>query len=181
MGKPKKLTLPLTILLVISVIFSLYYYLDYNGYLSLLTEPPSSQIKVSPSISASPSPTLPARSPYPLIPDSGTAGTYNVSQPLQPGPEFTHITIDPIDAQLNQTVTVTVTLNHAESITSVRATIETDQKPLNLNLNFISQNGTSQTWQGAIVLSEPILYKYVYHFTAISSSGVTELPMALRN
>lgn len=176
----KKTTLPLSILLIITIIIALYYFLDYNGYLSLFTQPSSIKNKIATNGSLSPSP-IPSRSPYPLIPDSGTAGTYNISQPPQPGPEFTHITIDPLDAKLNEPVILTAVLNHSESVDYVKSTIETDQHPLSFNLEFVSQSGTSQTWRGEFILSEPILYKYIYHLEAKSMSGTTSLPMALRN
>jgi len=124
---------------------------------------------------------IPTHSPYPLIPDTGAAGTFKVSHNAELGPKITNIIIDPLNATLNDEINITLTLSHPSAIKKVSANIETDSDPININFKKDSRVGNSESWSTTFQLTSPILYKYIYNFSASDDTNSSSLPMGLRN
>lgn len=180
----KNHTLALSLILIGVILSALYYYI-YVSYPFLFTtiqtsfEKSKSLLLKQPSPSPNPS-LAPSHSPYPLVPDAGTAGTYNVSQKSQ-GSTITKISIDPLDARQGDTIKVQLTIKSRGSIEHVKAQVVTDEKPQSFKLTGKSITQNEEVWEGSYKLTSPILYKYIYTFEVKDSTNTTTLPMALRN
>ncbi len=185
--KPKSLVLPLSILLIVVSIGATYIYLKitypalFEATISQIYDKiviPTQKEAAKDQKIASP---LPTHSPYPLIPDTGTAGTFKVSHSSANGPKITNIIIDPLNATLNDEINITLTLSHPSAIKKVSANIETDSDPININFKKDSRVGNSESWSTTFQLTSPILYKYIYNFSASDDTNSSSLPMGLRN
>ncbi len=199
----KSLVLPLVLVLVCLIIGGGYYYLN-TLYPTLFKETikrtyqaiiPSSQEEntdvnteaqeqgnnlPNPSLSPTPSPT-PIHSPYPLIPDSGTAGTFKVNHSSNGGPTITNIKIDPLNAKLGDTVTITLNLTHPNEIKDINGSVKTDTKPLNFTFTKKERQNTNEVWNGQLTLTEPFLYTYIYTFNSSDGQKSSTLDMGLRS
>jgi hypothetical protein len=185
--QPPRSYLPILIVVLVGVILgSSYLYLQAT-YPAVFASPikhiynainPESRRAASTEATPLPSPT---RSPYPLIPDQGSAGTYKVSHVTPSGPKITNVTIDPLDAKVGDTTTVTLTLTHPSNIQKIAATVDTDTKPLTLSFTQQSRTDTTEIWQTKFKLTNLILYTYIYHFEASDGTNTSQLSMALRN
>lgn len=199
----KSFVLPLVLVLIILIIGGGYYYLntlyptlfketikrtyqaivpsykEENTDVNTETQEQNNNLP-SPSLSPTPSPT-PKHSPYPLRPDQGTAGTYKVSHNSGGGPTITNIRIDPLNAKVGSTVTITLNLTHSSAIKNIDGSVQTDETPLNFNLNKKEQTETGEVWSGQVTLTKPFLYTYIYSFKATDGQNVSTLDMALRS
>lgn len=176
-------TLILTIILIGTALTAAYYYL-YTTYPSLFSENIArvynSVVPTQTTYLASPLPS-PTRSPSPLLPDSGTAGTFQVSHQSPGGPTLTQVVIDPLDPNLGDLVTVKLSLSHPQSIDSVKAILETDDKPHRLTFDRESRTQSTEIWTTTFKLKSNIKYHYLFRFEASSDEQKTLAPMALRN
>lgn len=199
----KSLILPLSLVLIVLIIGGGYYYLN-TLYPTLFKETikrtyqaiiPSSKEEntdvnteaqeknnnlPSPSLSPTPSPT-PKHSPYPLIPDSGTAGTFKVNHSSNGGPTITNIKIDPLNAKLGDTVTITLNLTHPTEIKDINGSVKTDSKPLYFAFTKKERQNTNEVWSGQLTLTEPFLYTYIYSFNSSDGQKSSTLDMGLRS
>ena len=129
-------------------------------------------------LSSTPAPT---RSPYPLIPDKGRAGTYKVSHNSFGGPTITSIQIDPLNIKIGEIVEVTLVLTHPTEIKNISASITTDISNQNIQFTKKERNENVEIWVGKIKLEKPVLYKYIYKFSASDGQKSSTLEMALRS
>lgn len=176
-------TLLLTIILIGTALTATYYYL-YITYPSLFSK---NLTKIYNSITPNQTSSLnsplpsPTRSPSPLLPDSGTAGTFRVNHQSPDGPTLTQVIIDPLDPNLGDLVTVKLTLSHPQSIDSVKAILETDDQPQPLSFDRDSRTLDTETWISTFTLKSNVKYHYLFRFEAKSGTQKTIAPMALRN
>lgn len=204
----KSLILPLSLLLVFLIIGGGYYYLNtlyptlfkdtvkrtYQAIIPSSKEENTdintdgntdSNIDINanlPKSNALPSPSpTPRHSPYPLIPDSGTAGTFKVNHSSNGGPTITNIKIDPLNARLGDTVTITLNLTHPTEIKEVNGFVKTDTKPLNFTFTKKERQNTNEVWNGQLTLTEPFLYTYIYSFNSSDGQKSSTLDMGLRS
>ena len=198
---PKKsLVLPLLIVLSVVAIGGGYVYLNTiypnlfknaikNTYETII---PASQnaakdeqptdIIPNPTLAATPTPTpKPKHSPYPLVPDSGTAGTFKVTHSSGGGPTITDIKIDPLNAKIGDTVIVTLNLTHPSEIKNITGSVRTDTKPLSFTFNKKERQNNTEVWIGKVTLTEPFLYTYVYSFESSDDQKHSTLDMGLRS
>lgn len=117
---------------------------------------------------ASPSPT---HSPYPLVPDQGTAGTYKISQSNKNGPLFTAAIIDPLNATPSDNISITFTLKSEHPILSVSGKIITDHNPINISLHQKSRSNNLEVWSTNFLLDEPNYYEYIFEMIAIDEQN----------
>lgn len=194
----RSLILPLTLVLVGVVLGSAFLYLN-TTYPELFKKsletayntivPPGRQAAsdeqtttAEPQIANITAPTpAPTRSPYPLIPDKGSAGTYKVSHNAGSGPTITNIEIDPLDAKQGDNVKISITTTHTTPITSISSQIKTDQDPINLTFRPKSNTDNTQVWETEFQLTRQISYTYIYHFDLSDGTHQSSLDMALRN
>ena len=125
--------------------------------------------------------TLPTRSPYPLLPDDGTAGTFKVSQGEHDGPPFTEIRIAPLDASIAQDVTITVSLASPIKVTSVAGTLYTDTGKISLVFQRASQSKDVEKWKTSFTLTQSVLYTYKLNLAASDGASISRIDMAIRN
>lgn len=154
-----------------TVVLLTNYYL-HTSYPQLFTNLRSQIRGVFPTPQPSSTP-LPTRSPYPLIPDKGTAGTFNISQSHKVGPIFTTAIIDPLSANSGDKVNLTLTIKSDQTIKSLTGNVLTDKNPIKIKLSFNSRTDNTETWTGIYNLTAPVLYNYVLQFDA--SDGTTEI------
>lgn len=186
---PKSRTPYLLAILAIVLLSSTYYYLKiayptlFSSTNQKLTDALSrlTQNQAASDRSDSIPTNTPLPSPYPLIPDQGTAGTFSVTHDSQKGPKITNIKIDPLAAEQNEKVTVELTLSHPNPVQSIIGTIQTDTTPITFKLSPASTTSLSQVWTGDLTLSEPFLYTYIYTFLASDGTHTSQLDMALRS
>ena len=123
----------------------------------------------------------PKRSPFPLVPDQGSMGTFNINQSSKMEPKFINATIDPLNAKIGNEITIIVTLTKSSDIQSITGKVDTDVTPISFKFSKLSSQDKTETWQAKYKLDQPFDYKYVYHFVAKTSSSTNQLDMALRN
>ncbi len=129
--------------------------------------------------SASP---IPTRSPYPLVPDQGSAGTFKISQSQKSGPIFTSAIIDPLDAKLQEKVTIVFTLKSTQPLESITGKIKTDHNPITIILSPQSRKDDIEMWSTSFTLSEPNLYDYIIELKAKDQyNQVTSYSLPLRS
>lgn len=133
--------------------------------------------------SKTPVPSTPTPKPtiYPLIPDSGSAGTYNVSQGAHSGPSVTRVVFDPLDVKKGQELKVTVTLQSASGASNVSAVFTMDSSSTNLNFQKVSSSGGNETWEVKFTLTDSVNYKYILNLTAKDASGTNNITVAPRS
>jgi len=124
---------------------------------------------------------LPTRSPYPLVPDDGTAGTFKISQGTHKGPTFTDLRIDPLDAKVGDQVTVTLGLSSSTTVISLTGALFTDSGKIDLPFQKTSRKNNSEKWVAQFELTQSILYTYKLNFLASDGSDTSNLSMAPRN
>lgn len=178
-------TIILTIILIGTMISSLYYYI-YLKHPYLFKNIPS--FIGSPSPSITPQPTTATNSlsryvptPHPLVPNLGTAGTYRISQGRHVGPTFTNASIDPLTDQPDSNITITLSLTSPTPIQTVFGSITTDSAPLTVKFNLSNRENNQETWVGSYLLTTTVLNKYILNLSAQNSSGTSTINLAIRN
>lgn len=187
-SNPRSLVLPLLAVLFGVSLGGGYLYLR-STYPTLFTDTAQKISEIMPAIgnrqaatTSQPTPTpLPTRSPYPLIPDDKTAGTFKVSQGTHDGPTFTDIRIDPLDAKVDQVMSITVDLNSPTNIMAVSGTLYTDMGKVPLSFQKISRNNVTEKWKTSFTLTQPVLYTYKLSLVANDGTSTSSIDMAPRN
>jgi len=122
---------------------------------------------------------VPTRSPYPLIPDKGTAGTFKISQSHKVGPIFTNVIIDPFVPQLEHDIKINVTIKSELELTGLEAKITGDKDPIPLEMTKVSRINDIETWSSTFKLTQPVDYTYIFNFTANDGTNniIFDLPL----
>lgn len=124
---------------------------------------------------------LPTRSPYPLVPDDGTAGTFKISQGSHSGPTFTDLRIDPLDAKVGDKVTITLGITSTTPTSSLSGALFTDTGKIDLPFQKISRKNDTEKWVASFELTQPVLYTYKLNFLANDGTNTSNMTMAPRN
>jgi len=123
----------------------------------------------------------PSYPPKKLIPNIGTAGTFNISQSQKSGPIFVKASIDPLSPETAKKISATLTLKSKQPITDFSGKIKTDQGYLPIELSRVSRTEDVETWIGKYHLTQPVLYTYILEFTVNDETGTkTDYSLALR-
>lgn len=186
----KSLVLPLVLVLSGVIIGSGYLYLK-TTYPALFSDPlqriyetivPYNRRAVSDATEEStPKIALPSRSPYPLFPDDGTAGTFKVSQGKHDGPTFNEVRIDPLDAKIEQDLSISITLTSPTNISSVAGTLYTDTGKISIVFQRVSRNNNIEKWKSNFKLTQSVLYTYKLNLVANDGNSTSNISMAPRN
>lgn len=139
---------------------------------------PDDSVIAAPSPSPSPKPT---RSPYPLIPDNGRKGTYNISQASQAGPTFKQVIFDPLNASKAAPLHITVTVDSTNPLNSLSGTLQMDHQTANLTFSQKSRINLTETWETTLTLDDTVLYNYILRLTATNELGTTHAGVAPRS
>lgn len=187
--RPKSLVLPLSLLLLGTALGGTFLYLN-TTYPEVFANPverlyntitsPSRQAATTKLADSTNSNPLPTRSPYPLIPDTGKAGNFNVSTGTNKAINLQKVTIDPLDPELSEQITITLTIQSSIDIDQVTANLETDSSPQTLSFKRESSTNNVEVWVAKFKLKYPVKYKYIYKFKIQSADQVFEFPMGLR-
>lgn len=130
--------------------------------------------------SSVPTPT-PKPTIYPLVPDNGTAGTYQVSQPAHAGPTFRQVVFNPLDAHKDQNLKITVTVETQSSVQSMTGNIQMDSSQKALTFKKTGSQSQKETWETEFILTDSVSYKYVLSLTAKDSQGTANMTVAPRS
>lgn len=173
--------IPLLLFLLALVSFGSMYYLFQLKYGSdnTISRLVSSIAKRSPS----PKPQIPLNSPppQPLVPDTGTAGTYTISVSAKTGPIFTTLSIDPLTDELKKDITVKVNLKSSKPIQSITANVQSDTSSVPLKLKLVTRDGENETWEGKYQLQDSANYTYILNFEAKDDNGTNKYSLPLRS
>ena len=123
---------------------------------------------------------LPTRSPTPVIPDDGTAGTFKVSQSNHKEPSFTDVRIDPLDAKVGDKLKISVKLISSTPANTIVGNLKTDIGMQQLIFKKISRSSTTESWETEITLKQPVLYNYILHIEGSTTDQSNSFDMALR-
>ncbi len=179
--KPRSLVLPLTLLLLGVSLGSGYLYLEttYPALFKQIYERiiPPRQAASTTAPASSPEPT---RSPYPVLPDAGTAGTFKISQGTHTGPTFTDLMIDPLDAKVGDQMTISIQLTSPTPVISVTAKLLTDGGIVDLTFQKISRDGETEKWRSTFDLTQSVLYNYKLTLYAQHGETTSQVSMAIR-
>lgn len=169
--------LPILIVVLIAVAWVVYYVYKSTQPQEMAEIPQLSSdvAKKSPSPSSQP-----VRTPIPLYPDNGTKGTYNVSQGKHDGPAFSQVIFDPLNAQKDQILTITVTFKEKGSVTGLTGTLKSDSSSTNVTFQKV-ESAQTETWQTSFTLNDSVLYNYILTLTATGSSGSSSMTIAPRS
>jgi hypothetical protein len=111
--------------------------------------------------------TTPRPSPRPLT-QGKEVFTYSPG-PLAIGPKISEFTMDPMDSKIGQRQTITVKLNYTSPVTSVTATLETDNKKAGLIFTRIDGTESNGTWQATRTEDDTHDYTYYLDFTLVGT------------
>lgn len=137
----------LAFLLIVSFVF--FYFVDFQfsdkQILDSLTKPTDDKliqsIETPPSLSTS----TPKPTPKPI--PTGKQIYYLGHGKNVKGPKTSQVVIDPLDPSVGKTQIVTVKITHTSPITSVKATLETDNMNKTYTFKRIAGSDTDGTWQ----------------------------------
>ncbi len=127
-----------------------------------------------------PSPT-PKPTPIPLFPDSGTKGTYKVSQGKHSGPTITQIIFDPLVAQKDQILEIQVKIKTDIPAEKLIGKLQTDDSQIDLSFEKITTDNQSETWRTSLKLTDTVFYKYILTLSAINGSDISKVTVAPRS
>ncbi len=113
----------------------------------------------------------PTRSPIPLKPDDGTKGTYQVGMGTHTGPTITQVVFDPLDVQKGQVLKVTIKAYYTSPISSITATLGTDNSSQEMQFKLIAGSTTDGQWSGSTTLQDSVSYNYNLTVKAKSADG----------
>lgn len=130
--------------------------------------------------SSVPTPT-PKPTIYPLIPDNGSAGTYQVSQPAHVGPTFRQVIFNPLDVKKDQNLKITVTMETQSAVQSLTAKFQMDSSQKDLTFKKTATSGQKETWETEFALTDSVSYKYILNLTAKNSQGTATMTVAPRS
>jgi hypothetical protein len=175
------------ILVFIVAVLSGAFYLTYKSIITTPELPPPDAppgISMTPPASSVIPPTTTETPPpkiYPLIPDSGTAGTYNVSQGPHSGPTFRRVIFDPLDIKKDQELKITVILESNSGANSLTGVFQMDNSSTNVTFQRLSRQGTTETWEVKFTLTDSVDYKYILRLTSNDSGGTSTMGVAPRS
>jgi len=120
---------------------------------------------------------VPEECPVPLA--SGKQ-TYYVRTQNQP--QIMQIDIDPLDAKIGETQTVTAKIRdtNGNPITSVTGTAKTDNGSFSFSLFLVEGTDLNGIWQGSWVLEDTNCLTFMLTITAESASGQSKVDLAFR-
>lgn len=123
----------------------------------------------------------PKGTPVPLKPDNGVKGTYQLSMGTHTGPTITQVVFDPLDVKKGQNLNLTVKANFTGAISSMTATLTTDNSSQNVNFSLSSGNPSNGEWTGQLTLNDSVDYKYILTITARSANDSSTVTVAPRS
>ncbi len=187
---PLRLVVLLTILLALSGL--LYISVKQKTVLQTVLEAlpglPTKETKIAPgasvqvSTAATVTPTYkPTPTPIILQPDTGTKGTYNISQGAHAGPTFQQVIFDPLDVQKGQTLTITVIVTANSNSQSVTGTLQTDSGKKNLTFQKTQTTAASEFWSASVTVDSTVWYTYILTINATSAEGASSATVAPRS
>ncbi|HET7098660.1 MAG TPA: hypothetical protein VFI61_00260 [Patescibacteria group bacterium] len=176
------------ILLFIAIVLGGVVYIVGKNYVPLnnpsTTSNDLSLNQIDATLNPIPTPTpIPTPKPtiYPLIPDNGTAGTYQVSQPKHSGPTFGQVIFDPLDVKKDQNLKITVKVDSATGVQSLTGNFQMDSSQKSLTFKKIGNSGTIETWEVDFILPDSVSYKYILTLTGKDSQGTSTMAIAPRS
>lgn len=131
---------------------------------------------ILPTPTPTPKPTI-----YPLIPDNGSAGTYQVSQPAHAGPVFRQVVFNPLDVAKDQNLKITVTIETQSSVQSLTGNFQMDSSQKALTFKKVGSQSQKETWEIEFNLPDSVSYKYILSLTAKDSQGTATMSVAPRS
>lgn len=130
----------------------------------------------TPAATPTPKPTI-----YPLVPDNGTAGTYQVSQPKHEGPTFRQIVFDPLDAHKGDVLKITISVESESGVQSLTGNFQMDSSQSPVIFKKLSRQGILDTWIAEFKLTDSVFYKYILNLSAKDSKGTSSMTIAPRS
>lgn len=177
---------PIFILVFIAVILAGAFFLAWKNLTAPIPTPPppitgtpqpiTLQTAPPAAATATPIPTI-----YPLIPDAGTAGTYNVSQGPHSGPTFRRVVFDPLDVKKGQDLKITITLESNSGVSSLTGTFTMDNSKKDLSFTRVSDQGATEVWETTFNLTDSVDYKYILNLTGRDAGGTSTIAVAPRS
>lgn len=123
---------------------------------------------------------IPLKTPTPLIPDKGTAGTFAVSSGDKTDPQMTSVEIDPLDAKKGDNLTFKVTLNSVAEVKSFKGWIKSDTTVQEITFTRSSRSGIAEVWTGSVKLNSTVDYTYILTLEGSDGKNTRTLPLGIR-
>jgi len=125
----------------------------------------------------SPSPT-PKPSPKPI--PSGKQTYYLSHGKNVKGPKINQVIVDPLDPSASETQVITVKITYTSPVTSVKATLETDNMNKTYTFKHITGSNTDGTWQTSWIIKDSYDYTYYLSFRLTSEADTFEGGLTFR-
>lgn len=120
------------------------------------------------------------KTPTPLIPDKGTAGTFAVSSGNKTDPQMTNVEIDPLDASKGDNLKIQVTMNSIAEVQNVKGWVKSDTTIQEIVFSRISRVGITEIWSGSIILNSTVDHTYILTLEASDGKNTRTLPLGIR-
>jgi hypothetical protein len=177
---------PVFILVFIAVILAGAFFLAWKNLTGpiptpppLAGTPPPITLQTAPPVAVTTSTPVPTI--YPLIPDAGSAGTYNVSQGPHSGPTFRRVVFDPLDVKKGQDLKITVTLESNSGVTGLTGSLTMDNSKKDLSFTRVSDQGATEVWEATFNLTDSVDYKYILNLSGRDAGGTSTISVAPRS
>ena len=96
------------------------------------------------------------------------------------GPKMSQVIIDPLDPSAGITQVVTIKIAHTSPVTSVKATLETDNTDKTYTFERIAGSNTDGTWQASWIIEDSYDYTYYLSFKLASKVDTFEGGLTFR-
>lgn len=178
----------LVVILLLSIFGALYYFLSQE-YPALFKLPASITLEKKPetkdldsSVTTNPltGESSAQKTPTPLIPDQGTAGTFAVSSGDKTDPQMTNVEIDPLDAKNGDNLKIKVTLTSAAEVKSFKGWVKSDTSVQEISFTRSSRSGITEVWTGSITLNSSVDYTYIITLEGSDGRNTRTLPLGIR-
>ena len=147
---------------------------------------PPRRVTITPTPTATPTLTptiIPTNTPTPTstpIPLPRSFKNFIVSGGSRPGPKFTRGYLDPYGPLVGDNQKISATLYFDTAITSLSATVTTDNNTVTVPLTLTLGSDTFGTWEGSYPVTDTNNNKYKIIFDAAAGTQISQLEINLR-
>lgn len=116
-----------------------------------------------------------------IVPIFQGKGTYNISQGKTNGPKISKAIIDPHDAQVGSTQTITIFAKHTSPVGSIKVTLKSDDNQEDVyDLSLTEGTALEGQWTGSWKVENTHLYNYVFVIIASDGTNNSRAGVAIR-